>query len=1419
MRRIGRILAWTATIAVGLPLLLVAAILAAGNTAPGRHLIEHLTPSLTGGAIRLGGLAGRFPDRLRAAHFELADKDGAYLTIDDLTFDWSPTHLLHGVLDIDRLDASTADFARMPVSSGSSSSSGLPVRIALRELHIGRLQIAAAVAGKNYLLSATGAATLDSYTAGQGKLTVRQLDGQGQYSLAGNIDAQHLQATIKATEPAHGLLSGLANLPDLGPVAIDATLDGPRNAVATSLTASAGPLRAKATGTLDLVQNAANLTVQATAPAMTPRPDIAWQDVSLDAHMQGPFTRPELSGQLRIDALKAVGAGVGRLTADLAGNAGTAHLHAALDDLTLPGQSPDLLATAPVTIDATAHLDAPNRPVDFTLQHPLLQAKGTAQTAGALAAHVALTLPDLSPVAAAGGQDVHGNTALTLDVARQGAATTIALNGTIGVTGGQPQAQALLGDAAKIDLAASLTGHDAHLTRLHVTGRGVDIAANGGLVNAQADLHWTVAIADLSALQPTLTGRLDASGQVSGPETDLTATADLHGNIGARGVQSGPVTIQLAAQGLPNHPSGTATAQGALLNSPIDLALAVSRRDGTLNVAVQRANWKSLQADGTLALPAGATIPQGSLHLRIAQLADLAPLLGRKLAGSVEAALDANATAAHLTLTAQGAAMPGTAVVSRAALDATVTNPQDNPTVQATLALDGISAGSLGGAAKIAVHGPQNALAITVSGTSPDLSGSPGQLNATATLDVPARTVSLASLQADWHQQTVRLLAPATLDFANGAGAIDHLRLGLRQAVLELNGRVSPTLDLSASLRNLPADIAAFAAPSAAADGTITAAARLTGSIARPTGQIRLTATGLRQRSGPGQALPAASLTANATLSATNAALNVSATAGASHLTLTGTAPLAATGVLDLRAGGTLDLAMLNPILTANGRRIRGQLALNAAIAGTVAAPRVTGTARLTGGEAQDYPAGIHITDIAATLQADGDRLRLAQFSGRAGEGTIGASGTIGLAAPMPVDLTITANNAKPIASDLLTATIDSHLTIQGNVQGNLTAAGTLHVRRAEIQVPDKMPASVAVLPVRNAPSSGPAPGKLKPARIAASGRPTPTGAPAPAKRTAASQPAGASAPREYSGASAPHEPTGASAPHEQTAASASARPTGASEQPGLTAASVSSGPTAAPAPAAAATDVALNITLDAPQEILIRGRGLDVELGGIVHIRGTAAHPRPDGGLNLRRGTLSVVGQTLTFTDGDIDFTGASMTDPNIRLVATSTNNNITATVTVSGTASDPKITLTSVPELPQDEILAQLLFHQGVGSLSPFQVAEIAAGLAQLSGIAGSGTDPLASLRNLLGLDRLTVGSGSTGAPTLEAGRYLAPGVYLGAQQSATGTGTQATVQIDIAKGLKLETTAGTATASATGAASSGNAASIGLKYQFQY
>ena len=111
----------------------------------------------------------------------------------------------------------------------------------------------------------------------------------------------------------------------------------------------------------------------------------------------------------------------------------------------------------------------------------------------------------------------------------------------------------------------------------------------------------------------------------------------------------------------------------------------------------------------------------------------------------------------------------------------------------------------------------------------------------------------------------------------------------------------------------------------------------------------------------------------------------------------------------------------------------------------------------------------------------------------------------------------------------------------------------------------------------------------------------------------------------------------------------------------------------------------------------------------------------------------------------------------------------------------------------------------------------------MRSLTGVGGGIGDPLSSVRQGLGLDRLSVGSGARGGPSVQAGRYIARGVYVGAQQSASGGGTQATVQVDIAKGLKLQGTAGTGSTSATGTGgttgASSTGSSVGLTYQFEY
>jgi len=74
------------------------------------------------------------------------------------------------------------------------------------------------------------------------------------------------------------------------------------------------------------------------------------------------------------------------------------------------------------------------------------------------------------------------------------------------------------------------------------------------------------------------------------------------------------------------------------------------------------------------------------------------------------------------------------------------------------------------------------------------------------------------------------------------------------------------------------------------------------------------------------------------------------------------------------------------------------------------------------------------------------------------------------------------------------------------------------------------------------------------------------------------------------------------------------------------------------------------------------------------------------------------------------------------------------------------------------------------------------------------------------------------STGA-TIEAGRYVSSRVYVGAKQFTSGT-TQAQVQVDLIKNLKVQTTIGTGGGTVQGETPQNDpGSSIGLSYQFEY
>lgn len=209
-----------------------------------------------------------------------------------------------------------------------------------------------------------------------------------------------------------------------------------------------------------------------------------------------------------------------------------------------------------------------------------------------------------------------------------------------------------------------------------------------------------------------------------------------------------------------------------------------------------------------------------------------------------------------------------------------------------------------------------------------------------------------------------------------------------------------------------------------------------------------------------------------------------------------------------------------------------------------------------------------------------------------------------------------------------------------------------------------------------------------------------------------------------------------------------------------------------------------LDILLSAPGRIFIRGRGLDAELQGNLKIVGTTASPQAIGAFSLKRGQLDILTRRLVFSRGNATFEG-SLT-PVLDFAASTTVSDTTITVTVSGEADDPQIAFSSSPELPQDEVLALLLFGKSVGNLSPTQIARLAAAIATLTG--GSDNGPLAQIRKSLGLDAIDINTDGDNGPSVAVGKYINDNIYVGVEQGTGSGSSRVKVDIDLNRGLKV-------------------------------
>ena len=1384
-------------------------------------------------AVSVEGLRGFVPFRLNVGRIEISDRDGVYLTLHDFKLDISAAALLAARLHIRLLSFAEIDMARSSTAPSTTPLSEylkvprLPVGVVLNRLSIGRLVLAPPVLGESLVATVAGSAELTGQTA-RVALDLSRTDGEAgnivlAMKLAGSTPVLSLR--LDAAEPTGVLLDRLLGRTDRPPLALSLNGTGPLADWHGRLNASAGSL---ARFDADLTLAVATETILGLSGTAALAPLVPAELAPLLGDRLALSLRATFGDRLVVDPLSVK------------------------------------IAVGSVNGDAT--FNGPNKDV---------------------AAHLRADMPELSPLAALLGTNLAGSASLTAEITGTESRPALALN----LSGAGIRLSASGAERVDAEVSATPTGPlDNPDARIEFAARGrIEglVTPDGVAVPPELgrDIDWSFAgnttrdgsNVDLTSLSAEGAGlALSGAGQLSeGGRTvegqlrlsiaDLRPFSDLAGQRLAG-------SVELAADAARESPGGfRASLQGSAkgLRTGIAAADALLGDTAAITGSLERDSAGSLIVDKLTIVGAGANLSgnarfdpasnqlRGELALEVPRLKPLGPALGTDMAGALTAQIDAEGALDQLRLKGEiegnGIAAAGARVdrlrlsaqvadlaESKAAFDGTYRAYGFDGTLAVAAQLEKDSELVLPRfrltAANSAVEGSLRVARATglvrgsISGRVPDL----GRFSRLAETPLGGNLAFSAGLDARGGQ----LLNISVTGTRLTAGAMGKAELST--ANLTLNTPRPGRLAFQADARGQPLTVV------------------LAGDGGFEPGRIELRLSRLSGSLGNDRIF----LEQPLTLSKRGADLAFSGLAfdfGGGRITGNG-------GIRGESVSLALNAANL-PIASAaqlmGYPKTRGTLAIATTLGGTLGAPRghISLNAR---GLSLASARHSHLPTLGLGMNGDwnGRNIDLkGQVTGLKGD-TISLAGSVpllltpsslGISVPPTGRLGLQLQGAGqlehladllPLGEDRVSGHFSADVAVDGTVASPL-ANGRLRISDARYE----NFATGAVLTNMQADAVGDrdhftlsslaagdsANGSLKAqGNVVLKGPSGPTAALSGTLanfRIAARDEATATASGTMSitgPLTAPKVTTTLTIDRADINLPETLPPTvvvlkvvrinsETGKQP----------PAAAPAAQPPALPATLDIKIDLPGNVFVRGHGLDSEWRGKLAITGTSAAPAINGSLEQIRGSVDFLGKTFTLTRGRITFDGSDKLDPALDIVAEASTADITAQVNISGFASAPTVTLTSTPVVPQDEILARVLFGKSVSQISAGEGLQLAAAAASL---AGGGPGVLDRLRGGLGLDWFRLGSSTTGPTTgtlnpgglsnsatsgtatsgtaLSAGKYIAPGVSVGVSQGISPPTSKVTVEIQVLPHVTVGGEAG----------QSGNTG-IGVNYNYDY
>ncbi len=213
-----------------------------------------------------------------------------------------------------------------------------------------------------------------------------------------------------------------------------------------------------------------------------------------------------------------------------------------------------------------------------------------------------------------------------------------------------------------------------------------------------------------------------------------------------------------------------------------------------------------------------------------------------------------------------------------------------------------------------------------------------------------------------------------------------------------------------------------------------------------------------------------------------------------------------------------------------------------------------------------------------------------------------------------------------------------------------------------------------------------------------------------------------------------------------------------------------------------------LDLELNMPKNIFVKGRGVDAELEGHIYLTGSLDDIISSGRLNVAKGSYSFSGKTFELIDSRIIFPGIKGAFPELAITGQVEQGGIVINANLKGPLNAPKLYFTSSPSLPLGSILSLLLFGQEISGISALQALQVANTISSLSG----DNNVLEAAKKKLGIDRLAVIATSSeenedpDQVAILIGKYIMKNVLLSFSRGFDYGVTNIIVEVDFFKGV---------------------------------